>query len=442
MSEGSDIKKFAAHGRPDKKCFESHVVEELISSAKNKIENHSLFKLFNQAFPNTLDTTINYSNQNNIHDTYVITGDIDAMWLRDSSAQVWPYLPLMSKDTKLQNLVAGVINRQAKYILLDPYANAFNYANEGSVWESDDTNMRPELHERKWEIDSLCYHIRLSYQYFTLTHDKSIFNQAWLDSATLIYKTFSNQQLKDGVYHYTFQRNTPVATDTLADHGLGNPVNPIGLIASSFRPSDDATIFPFLVPANFFAVDSLNKIAEIIDAHYFDTNLAANCRKLANEVSAALEEYAIVEHKKYGKIYAYEVDGFGSHLLMDDANVPSLLSLPYLGCIDIDDEIYQNTRNFILSTDNPWYFSGVAISGVGSIHTGRNKVWPIAISMQGLTSKNQSEVDTCLDMLLHSHANTYFMHESINKDNQEDYTRPWFAWANSLFAELVIKRYL
>jgi meiotically up-regulated gene 157 (Mug157) protein len=430
------------NGRPVDKNFVSPAVERIINEAQAKIPNSELLKLFSQAFPNTLDTTVKYQlNSDGQPDTYVITGDIDAMWLRDSTAQVWSYLALMREDKNLQNLIAGVINRQAHYIRIDPYANAFNYADEGSIWESDDTIMKPQLHERKWEIDSLCYHVRLAYEYWQITQDRSVFTHEWLQTATLIYTTFKNQQLKDGVYNYTFQRNTPVATDTLADHGLGNPVNPVGLIASSFRPSDDATVLPFLIPANFFAVDTLNKIAELLRLHYNAAVLARNCIKLNTEIKHALNEYAIATHKKYGKILCYEVDGFGSHLFMDDANVPSLISLPYLGCIDSKSKIYENTRKFILSHDNPWYFTGKAISGVGSIHTGRNKVWPIAVIMQGLTATNAVEVDDCLDMLLNSHNNSYFMHESIDRDNQVNYSRPWFAWANSLFAELVIKRY-
>ncbi len=429
-------------GRPVEKNFVSPAVERVISEAEAKIQNKELYKLFSRAFPNTLDTTVKYTiNPEGNPDTYVITGDIDAMWLRDSTAQVWPYLALMGEDKNLKNLIAGVINRQANYIRIDPYANAFNHGNEGSIWESDNTQMKPELHERKWEIDSLCYHVRLAYEYWKLTQDRSVFTNEWLNTATLIYKTFKNQQLKDGKHHYTFQRNTPVATDTLADHGLGNPINPVGLIASAFRPSDDATVLPFLIPSNFFAIDTLNKIAEILRLHYNAAALARNCIKITLEIKHALNEYATATHKKYGKILCYEVDGFGSHLFMDDANVPSLISLPYLGCIDIKSKIYQNTRKFILSNDNPWYFTGKSISGVGSIHTGRNRVWPIALIMQGLTAQTNLEIDDCLDMLLNSHDGSYFIHEAIDKDNQSNYSRPWFAWANSLFAELVIKRY-
>src|SRR6185437_12032155 len=428
-------------GRPQEKNFTSAAVEDLIKKSEAVINDKELHQLFTNTFPNTLDTTVFYYYTDNEHDTYVITGDIDAMWLRDSSAQVWPYLPLAAIDKPLQNLIAGVINRQARYILLDPYANAFNFASYGSIWEDDITQMLPELHERKWEVDSLCYHIRLAYHYWQQTKETNVFTTSWLETAKTIYKTFKQQQLLDGKYHYTFQRNTPVATDTLPNGGRGNPVNPVGLIASAFRPSDDATILPFLVPSTFFARTSLRQMAEIAREIYNEQVFASDCERLSDEVEQALHEYAIVKHPKYGDIYAYEVDGFGGQILQDDANVPSLISLPYLGCIDVNDEIYQNTRSFILSKDNPWYFWGDQISGVGSIHAGVNKVWPIALAMEALTSNNKAEILQCIWQISKTHNGTYFIHEAINKDDASDYSRPWFAWANSLFAELIIKYY-
>ncbi|MCX8514180.1 MAG: glycoside hydrolase family 125 protein [Burkholderiales bacterium] len=427
--------------RISNKNFTSAVIEDFIVAAKVKINNPQLWQLFSQTFPNTLDTTVHYSSQPQ-PDTYIITGDINAMWLRDSTAQIWPYLPFILKDSNLQNLIKGLINRQAHYILLDPYANAFNFAQEGSIWSNDHTAMRKEIHERKWELDSLCYHIRLVHQYWQLTKDRSIFTAQWLNTAKLIYHTLRGQQHQNGEYLYTFARTTKVASDTLANAGRGNPVNPIGLIASSFRPSDDATIFPFLVPSNFFASRMLHKLAQLIIIHYDDYSFANDCNKMALEIKHALLSHAIVEHKVFGKIFAYEIDGFGSQLLQDDANAPNLLSLPYFDCINSHDPIYQNTRKFILSKANPWYFSGKVLTGLGSLHTGSDHVWPIGIIMQALTSHDQSEIDTCLELLLNSHADTYFMHESINKDNASDYTRPWFAWANSLFAELIVKEFL
>ena len=434
-----EIDKKVGSSRPETRLFVSKNIENLILEVKTTAKDKDLAKLFENCFPNTLDTTIYYNEDASPIDTFVITGDIKAMWLRDSTAQVTPYLPFINQDPKLKKMIEGVINRQSKNILIDPYANAFNMNKEESPWQKDFTDMKLELHERKWELDSLCSHVRLSYMYYQESKDFSVFSDTWLESAKLIYKTFKQQQRKDSEKEYSFQRVTPVSTDTLADNGLGYPVNPVGLIASSFRPSDDATILPFLIPANFYAVKSLEQLAEIALNIYKDSEFSDKCNALANEVKNAIYEHGVVEHKKFGKIFAYEVDGFGSHILMDDANVPSLISLPYLGCLDIDDELYQNTRKFLLSTNNPWYFQGKDISGIGSIHTGRRYVWPIAVIMQALTSKDEIEIAQCLEYLKKSHAQTYFMHEGINADNQFDYTRKWFAWANTLLGELLCK---
>ncbi|MEI6055379.1 MAG: glycoside hydrolase family 125 protein [Lentisphaerota bacterium] len=438
MLKPKEIMDMMAKGRPTKRAFTSEAVESVISEIKSKAKDRELALLFERCFPNTLDTTIRYEETNGKPDTYVITGDIDAMWLRDSTAQVFPYIRLVNKDEALKKLVAGVVNRQANYIRIDPYANAFNDTPIGSIWESDHTKMIPELHERKWEIDSLCYHVRLAYTYWKQTSDSSCFDTEWKKTAEQIYGTFKDQQRKEREDFYTFQRAALQATDTLADNGLGYPVNPVGLIASSFRPSDDATVLPFLIPANFFAVTSLKQIAEILNSVYKTNDLADKCLELAKEVEEAILKYAVVEHKEFGKIYAYEVDGFGGQLLMDDANVPSLLSLPYLGCVNKDDAVYINTRKFVLSKSNPWYFSGKVLSGVGSIHTGRKKVWPISIVMQALTSSSFDEIEKCLETIKNSHAGTYFIHEGVDMDNPKDFSRVWFAWANTLVGELLL----
>ena len=426
---------------PENRKFTSKAVELTIVKVKEAIQNPELAWLFENCFPNTLDTTVDFRIKDNRPDTFVITGDIHAMWLRDSSAQVWPYLPLLNKDNDLKQLIKGLIYRQNALIQIDPYANAFNDGALGSQWESDLTDMKPDLHERKWEIDSLCYPIRLAYHYYKITSDTSPFDQNWLKTAKIIVKTFKEQQRKDGQGPYHFMRTTPKATDTLPGNGYGNPVHPVGLICSSFRPSDDATIFPFLIPSNFFAVTSLKQMAEISQEVLKDEVFGNECLHLAKEVELALNSYAYAEHPKYGKILAFEVDGYVNQLFMDDANVPSLLSLPYLGCMDKEDPVYLNTRNFILSTDNPWYFKGKAVEGVGGPHVGIEMIWPMSITMRALTSNKDSEITACVRMLINTHAGTGFMHETFHKDDCMNYTRPWFAWANTLFGELIVKIY-
>ncbi|MFO7446438.1 MAG: glycoside hydrolase family 125 protein [Ignavibacteriaceae bacterium] len=421
--------------------FTSEAVEEIIREIKGNLQNEELSWLFENCFPNTLDTTVNYKIIDGRPDTFVITGDINAMWLRDSSAQVWPYIPLCSKDEKLKGLIAGVINRQTKCILIDPYANAFNDGPVGSGWEKDLTDMKPELHERKWEVDSLCYPIRLAHAYWKETGDISCFDDNWQKAIKSVYKTFREQQRKENKGPYNFQRITSYQSDTVALHGYGNPVKPVGLICSIFRPSDDAAIYPFLIPSNLFAVVSLRQAAEIFTSVFNDKDFAGNLTALADEVEDAINRYAVTEHLNYGSIYAYEVDGFGNKLFMDDANVPSLLSLPYLNITGPDVPLYLNTRKFVLSENNPYFFKGTRAEGIGGPHVGMDMVWPMSIIMRALTSNDDEEIKYCIRTLIKTHAGTGFMHESFHKNDPANYTRNWFAWANTLFGELILKIY-
>jgi meiotically up-regulated gene 157 (Mug157) protein len=419
--------------------FVSPAVEQTILTLKKQIADPELACLFENCFPNTLDTTVDFEMIDGKPDTFVITGDIDAMWLRDSTAQVWPYLPLVKEDGKLKQLVEGLINRQKKCIILDRYTNAFyKDLTKKSEWSSDITEMKPGIHERKWEIDSLCYPIRLAYHYWKITGDTAPFDNKWEETIRLTIKTFKEQQRKDGDGPYSFQRNTSWATDGVPLSGYGYPVKPVGLICSIFRPSDDATLFPFLIPSNFFAVVSLEQAAEMLNKIRSNATLATECVNLAKEVNEALRLHGVFEHKEYGKIYPFEVNGFGSVHLMDDANVPSLLSLPYLNAVKKNDAVYANTRKYILSEDNPFFFKGKAAEGIGGPHAGMFMIWPLSITMRGLTSTDAKEVRNCLHLLKTTHAGTGFMHEAFHKDDASRFTRKWFAWANTLFGEFVL----
>lgn len=424
--------------RPEDRHFTSRAVEEVIAGVKKKLKDPKLAWMFENCFPNTLDTTVDFKMVDGRPDTFVITGDINAMWLRDSGAQVWPYVSLCKNDEQLRLLIAGVINRQTKCIQLDRYANAFTHGAESSEWAKDYTDMKPYVHERKWEIDSLCYPVRLAYHYWKVTGDTSVFDAGWKKSMALVVQTFKEQQRKEDKGPYRFQRNTPRASDTLNVDGWNNPVNPVGMIVSCFRPSDDATIFGFLVPSNLFAIHSLRQMAEISEKVTGDSDFARECKALADEVQAAVNKYAIVNHPKYGKVYAFEVDGFGSSYIMDDANVPSLLAMPYLESVSVNDPVYQNTRKLIWSNDNPYFFKGKAGEGIGGPHIGYDMIWPMSLIMRAFTSDNDGEKRQCLRMLRDNDGGTGFMHESFHKDNPEKFTRKWFAWANTLFGELIV----
>ena len=426
---------------PQDRLFSSPAVEAKIQEVDAQLTNPKLRWMLRNCFPNTLDTTVHYSEDENGNPrTFVYTGDIPAMWLRDSGAQVWPYVALAGEDPALQKLIAGVIRCQFSLINIDPYANAFNDGPTGVRGDEDDTGkpQSPWVFERKWEIDSHCYPVRLAYHYWKTTGDTSVFDETWLTAIRNILQTFTEQQRKDGDGPYFFLRVTDRQLDTKDRVGLGNPVKPVGLIASSFRPSDDATTFEFLVPSNLFAVSILRKAAEILSDVNQEAGLSAQCIHLANEVEEALRKYAIVPHPDFGEIYAFEVDGFGNAYFMDDANVPSLLSMAYLEALDINDPVYQRTRNFVWSDSNPYFWRGKAAEGIGGPHIGTEVIWPMSIMMKAFTSTDDAEIKWCVETLLKTDAGTGFIHESFHKDDAANFTRPWFAWQNTLFGELVI----
>ncbi|MCR8873052.1 glycoside hydrolase family 125 protein [Phocaeicola barnesiae] len=422
----------------EKRAFVSSTVERKLDEVVAKIADDKLKWMFINCFPNTLDTTVKFKMRDGYPDTFVITGDINAMWLRDSSAQVQNYLSLAAEDEALREMIKGLINRQLDCILLDPYANAFNDGPTASGWQTDATEMRKEVNERKWEIDSLCYPIRLIYQYWKATGDDSVFNAKWEKAMALILKTFQEQQRKENDGPYSFERHTGNAIGTLVNR-TGNPVNPVGMVVSCFRPSDDATIFGFLVPSNMFIVASMRQLSEIIRTTGNGKNLLNQTERLKKEVDEAIQKYGIVNHPVFGKIYAYEVDGYGGCNLMDDANNPSLLSVPYFGYVNADDPVYQNTRKFVWSKHNPYFFKGTVAEGIGGPHCGKDKIWPMSIISKALTSEDKEEIAECLRVLVNTDGNTGFIHESFHKDNPADFSRGWFAWANTLFAELVLK---
>ena len=426
----------------EERLFCSEAVEQEIARVCGLLTNERLRWMFANCFPNTLDTTVHYrEDEEGNPDTYVYTGDIPAMWLRDSGAQVWPYVQLCGNDPALRKMIAGVIRRQFRLINIDPYANAFN---DGPTGAGEDVGypghvQDPWVFERKWEIDSHCYPIRLAHHYWKTTGDESVFDAEWVAAMRNILATLRDQQMKEGPGDYTFLRVTDRQLDTRCHVGRGNPVKPVGLISSAFRPSDDATTFGFLVPSNFMAVSSLRKAAEILSTVNGEQELAAGCTALADEVAAALQQYAVVEHPVYGKIYAFEVDGFGSVQLMDDANVPSLLAMPYLGDVERTDPVYENTRRFVWSTDNPYFWRGPAGEGIGGPHIGVEMIWPMSIMMRAFTSTDDAEIRDCIIALMTTDAGTGFMHESFSRHDAADFTRAWFAWQNTLFGELILK---
>lgn len=399
----------------------------------NKIEDEKLKSLFYKCFINTIETTVSIDN----NDAFVITGDIPAMWLRDSTSQVEHYLPFVKDYSALNDLFVGLINRQMKCILIDPYANAFNKEANGQKWDNDITKDSPWVWERKYEIDSLCYPIRLIYKYWKESNNDSFFNEDIKKVFNIIINLWNTEQYHFEKSNYSFQRLNCSETDTLCNNGLGNPVKFTGMTWSGFRPSDDSCKYGYLIPSNMFASVTLGYIEEISKEIYNDTGLAEKAVKLKKEIDCGIESFGIIHNEDFGDIYAYEVDGLGNHNCMDDANVPSLLSIPYIGYKNTDDEIYQNTRKFILSKHNPFYYEGAAAKGIGSPHTPPNYIWHISLAMQALTTNDENEIKNLLNTIINTDGNTGFMHEGFNCDNPKEFTRDWFAWANSLFSHFV-----
>nr|WP_172840559.1 glycoside hydrolase family 125 protein [Virgibacillus phasianinus] len=393
--------------------------------------------LFDNCFSNTYETTIRPQNDGT---TFVITGDIPAMWLRDSAAQVRPYLMLAEVDAAMADLIEGVINKQISFINHDPYANAFNEEANGKRYHDDKTEMTPLLWERKYEIDSLCYPIQLAYLFWKSTGRTSHFNREFREAVGKILATWKTEQNHEQDSIYRFERDNCPAQDTLSHEGKGAPVGYTGMTWSGFRPSDDACQYGYLIPANMFAVVVLHQLGEIAEDVLLDEELAETARNLAKEIDQGIKDFGIVEHPKYGTIYAYETDGLGNYNLMDDANVPSLLALPYLGYCQADDPIYQNTRKFILSEENPYYYQGAVAKGVGSPHTPEQYIWHISLAIQGMTAITGEEKEQVFDLFKQTDAATNFMHEGFHVDNPAKFTRSWFSWANSMYSEFLLSR--
>jgi len=423
---------------PENRAFYSSQLDDYLGEISQKISNVEIRQLFINTFANTLDTTAYNYLRNGKHHTYIITGDIEAMWLRDSTAQVWHYLPLAKTSAEIDRLLVGLIGNQARCILMDPYTNAFYDEEKLGVHATDMTQMSPGVHERKWELDSLIYPIALATTYWKITQNSQPFDGQWCDSISLILATLKVQQRVHGHGPYFFDRVTSNPIDTLSNQGHGSSYKQTGMVASSFRASDDSCTYPFNIPENLFALKTLKDLLELLSDLKL-SQFVAPINELIGNISSGIEKYAHIDHPVFGKIYAFEVDGLGNTVSMDDANVPSLLSLPYLGVIAVDDEIYRATRAFILSKANPYYFSGSLGSGIGSPHTGNNSIWPISLIIQASTSTNEEEILSCLRVLIKSSAGTGLLHESFNADNASDYTRAWFAWCNSLFGGLIVQ---
>lgn len=400
-------------------------------------ENSRWAEIFNKCFANTLLTTVKRFDDGS---TFLLTGDIPAMWLRDSTAQVRPYLAIAKEDDDLQAMIAGLVKRQFRYINLDPYANAFNEEANNAGHQTDHTEMNPWIWERKYEIDSLCYPIQLAYLLYKETGRRDQFDASFESGITEILKVWETEQNHDQS-PYTFERDTTRVEDTLTHDGRGTPVGPTGMTWSGFRPSDDVCKYGYLVPSNMFAVVVLSYLEEIYTDLLPQPDVVARVTKLKNEIDAGIKEYAQVANAAGETVFAFEVDGLGNHSIHDDSNVPSLMAAPYLGYCAQDDPIYLATRKTLLSSENPYYYEGKNAKGIGSSHTPENYIWPIALAIEGLTTSDKADKKRILDMLVDNDGGTNLMHEGFDVNDANNYTREWFSWANMMFCELLMDYY-
>lgn len=428
------------------------IMEEHVSAYERRMAgNPKLAKLYRNCYLSTWKSALKPCPDGTC---FVLTGDIPAMWLRDSSAQVNHYLKLCGSEgttkseagcagaNEVSEMLKAVLRRQFMYIGKDPYANSFNEEPNGHGHTSDIPTPGPWVWECKYEIDSLCYPVCLLYRYYRKTGDIKFVSELLPKGAETILGVWRTEQHHTEKSPYRFTRPNPGKPwSTIYNGGMGSPVVYTGMTWSGFRPSDDGCEYGYLISSNMFAVVTLGYMAEMLrELENFanaDTirQLISEAEELRSEIDAAIRRYGIVEHEKYGRIYVCETDGMGHYNLLDDANIPSLLSAPYIGYLGADDEIYCNTRRFLLSSDNPYYFEGKYARGIGSRHTPEGYIWHMALIMQGLTSKDSTEKKAVLDMLVNSDAGTGHMHESFHADDPGRFTREWFTWPEALFAE-------
>lgn len=411
-------------------CRLFRIVEEKLR------EYPKIVKIFQNCYLNTLDTTVKSMDDGT---TYVITGDIPAMWLRDSTAQLRPFLPVAGQEPALQEILIGLSRRQFQYIQTDPYANAFNEADNGNCWEHDITEQNGWVWERKYEVDSLCYPLQFAYLLWKNTGCREHLDSSFQAGARKILQVFWTEQYHEERSPYSFVRQNTYFRDTLSRDGKGALVKSgIGMTWSGFRPSDDACTYGYLVPSNMFAVVALGYLEEMAGSILKDWEMQKEAADLKEQIYQGIETCGIAKTEEFGEVYAYETDGYGQYNLMDDANVPSLLSMEYLGYRGKRPEVAENTRRLILSEANPFYCKGSKGAGIGSSHTPVNHIWPIALAMEGLTAKTEEKKLEMLRILAETDGGTGLLHESFHVNDDGKYTREWFSWANAMFSELVL----
>ncbi|KAI9822815.1 MAG: hypothetical protein M1826_000394 [Phylliscum demangeonii] len=472
--------------RPSPACrtFTSVAVEKVIEEMTRRMTDKDLARLFENAFPNTLDTTVRWhvdgtettakrpaaeQKRQGTHrlgardrgqwdgaQSFIVTGDINAEWLRDSSSQLAVYHALSAHDSAIKQLILGAINTQAEFVIESPYCNAFQAplaSRQPAAGNGQQDAVHPAyepsvVFECKWELDSLASFLALGNAFYAATQSTAFLTPRWYTALGTVLRVLDAQSQPtfeaetgrfEAANEYTFRRHTDVGTETLNLAGVGNPINNgTGLVRSAFRPSDDATILPFFIPANAMISVELQRAALAVRAAGGKPRLARTLQLRGEQLAQAVWAHGTREHPRWGRVFAYEVDGYGSAILMDDANLPSLLALPLLGFVDVSNDTYQNTRRMVLAKQgNPYYLQGRAFRGIGGPHIGLQNAWPMSLLVQAMTSTDDAEIMDSITLVRNA-SRLGLVHESINVDYFLDYTRSWFAWANSVFAQTIL----
>ena len=439
--------------------IQSKSIEEYISKNIKNISSKKISQLYSSCYRFTLETKILYSLFNG-EDAFVYSTNLPVMWISQSCLQIYPYIKHCNNDKDLSKLIMSVFNRILKYILLDPFSNAFVLKNTiSSPFFSDITfkktkdnqfihGMSSEIWERKFQLNSIIFPFYIMGIYNKITNDFSFINDVFFKALIEIIKVIKNElrdtdeeNCNDGP-QYFFQRNTHESFDTM-HFGRGNPCKNTNLIKSYFRCSEDACLFPYNIPENALVYVTFKMLKEILEK--FQKNVKYNSlilelQNITDHLYEGILKYGIRKDEETGeKFYVYEIDGYGNYYFMDEPRYPSLLSLPFFGFCDYKDEIYLNTRKRILSHKNPYYIEGKFGSGESSAHSFRDYNSTLFTIMRGLTSSNQKEIEECLDLIAKSANNFNYLHEYFDINNINYYVNLSFATANSFLCVLIDK---
>ncbi|ENH62180.1 hypothetical protein FOC1_g10015143 [Fusarium oxysporum f. sp. cubense race 1] len=420
--------------RPSEECrtFKSPAVEKVISDIKKRVKNPDLARLFENTFPSTLDTTVKYFDaKKNL--AFIVTGDITAQWLRDTGNQFAHLYKLLPHDKNLKALVKAIINTEARYISEYPYCARLTPA----VLRPVDNQT---VFECKYELDSLAGFLKIVRSYYDNTKDSSFINDNFKSAMKQILRVIDEQSestwTEDWSYvsYYNWTGQAGSLSPPVPNSGNGEPKLANGLVACSHRPSDDLSVFNYITSDNAMMSVELDNVADVLDKVGGQKNLSATLRGHAKIIRQAVWNHTLTSNG----IFAYETNGYGGQYIMDDANVPSLVSLPYLGFLKRDDPTYKKTKSALFSRANPYYAVGKTFSGIGGPHANATNPWPMAHVSAIYGTDDDDEITERLNMILENTSGLGLIHESVNIYNSSVFTRPWFAWANSYFAEMVL----